>query len=63
MNDSGPVRVCARDEQWLVDYGSYVCGYYDTRAEALAIAIDAARDEHRELVVDAVAPMAPLQPA
>jgi hypothetical protein len=55
--------VCARDEQWLVDYGSYVCGYYDTRAEALAIAIDAARDEHRELVVDAVAPMAPLQPA
>ena len=53
MNEPGPIRVFPRDEKWLIDYGSYVCGYYVTRGEAIETAAHAAREEHRELVIDA----------
>jgi hypothetical protein len=54
VNESGPIRVFPRDAKWLIDYGSYVCGYYVTRGEAIETATQAARVERRELVIDAL---------
>jgi Uncharacterized protein conserved in bacteria (DUF2188) len=53
MADPTPIRVFAQDGRWLVDYGSYAHGYHTTRREAVESARRAARDEHREFVVDA----------
>jgi hypothetical protein len=51
-SESGPIRVFAKKGMWLVDYGSYAHGYHATREEAIATGTKAARDEHRELVID-----------
>ena len=56
MSESSPIRVFARDGRWLVDYGSYVCTYCSTRSQAVAAGTDAARDEHRGLVIDDAPP-------
>jgi hypothetical protein len=48
-----PVRVFFRGDKWLVDYGSYVPGRHLTRAEAIETATKDARDEGRDLVVEA----------
>jgi Uncharacterized protein conserved in bacteria (DUF2188) len=53
MSETDPIRVFPRDGKWLVDYGSYAHGYHETRREALETATRAARDEQRELTVDA----------
>ena len=55
MSESDPIRVHARDGRWLVNYGSYVQGYYDTRAEAIEVAKAAAFVEGRELTIEAEA--------
>ena len=55
MDETGPIRVFTRDDKWLIDYGSYAHGYYDTRSEAIETAADAARYERRELVIEAEA--------
>jgi hypothetical protein len=47
-----PIRVFVRRGEWLVDYGSYVHGQYETRAEAVEVATTAAKRELRELVVE-----------
>ena len=52
MSESDPIRVHARDGRWLVNYGSYIQGYYDTRAEAIKVATAAAFIEQRELTID-----------
>jgi hypothetical protein len=51
--ETDPIRVFARGGKWLVDYGSYAHGYHDSRREAIEAATLAARDERRELVIDA----------
>jgi hypothetical protein len=50
---SQPIRVFPRDGKWLVDYGSYVCGYHPTLAAAIEKATVAAQSEQRELLVEA----------
>lgn len=55
MSETGPIRVFARNDEWLIDYGSYAHGYYPSRGEAVHVARDAARAEHRTLVIEAVA--------
>ena len=55
-DESGPIRVFLRDGKWLVDYGSYAHGYHATRREAIETATRAARNEQRELTVEAVLP-------
>jgi hypothetical protein len=52
MSESDPIRVHAAHGQWLVDYGSYIQGYYDTRAEAIEVAKAAASVEQRELTIE-----------
>ena len=47
-----PIRVFRDREYWRVDYGSYMDGFYATRAEATAKATVAAAREHRELTID-----------
>jgi hypothetical protein len=56
MNETSPIRVFERNDEWLIDYGSYAHGYYPSRDEAVHVATDAARAEHRTLVIEAVAP-------
>jgi Uncharacterized protein conserved in bacteria (DUF2188) len=51
--ETDPIKVFPRDGKWLVDYGSYAHGYHQTREEALEKATRAARDEQRELTVEA----------
>jgi hypothetical protein len=53
MGETGPIRVFLRDGKWLVEYGSYAKGYHSTRRKAIQVATRAARDESRELVVEA----------
>jgi hypothetical protein len=48
-----PIRVFHEGAYWRVDYGSYMDGFYSTRAEATAKATVAAAREHRELTIDA----------
>ncbi len=55
MSKADPIRVLARDDKWLVDYGSYAHGYHLTRNEAIKTATDAAKHERRELVIEAKA--------
>jgi hypothetical protein len=50
---SAPIRVFQDAEYWRVDYGSYIDGFYATRAEAIATATAAAAREHRELNIEA----------
>ena len=52
VTDAGPIRVYARDGKWLVNYGSYVHGSYETRDEAIRVGTHAAFVEHRELKVE-----------
>ena len=47
------IRVFHDGEYWRVDYGSYMDGFYATRAEAKAKATAAATREHRELEIEA----------
>jgi hypothetical protein len=47
--------VFPKKDLWLVDYGSYAHGYHATREEAIATGTQAARDEHREFVVEELA--------
>ena len=54
-SEFGPIRVFAKKGMWLVDYGSYAHGYHATREEAVATGTKAARDEHRELVIEEAA--------
>jgi hypothetical protein len=49
-----PIRVFHDGKYWRVDYGSYMDGFYATRAEATGKATVAATREHRELTIDAV---------
>ena len=51
VTEAGPIRVYARDGRWLVNYGSSIRGAYDTRAEAVAVAMAAAFVERRELTI------------
>jgi hypothetical protein len=53
MPETDPIRVFARDGQWVIDYGSYAHGHHLTLSEAIETARRAARDEGRELVVEA----------
>jgi hypothetical protein len=55
MSETGPIRVFAGHDKWLIDYGSYAHGYHLSRNEAIDVATDAARDEHRSLVIEAAA--------
>jgi hypothetical protein len=54
-----PIRVFARDGQWVVDYGwdakadVPVRGYHDTRSAAIETATRSALYEHREFVMEA----------
>jgi hypothetical protein len=50
---SEPIRVFHEGDYWRVDYGSYMDGFYLTRAEATAKANVAATREHREVTIDA----------
>lgn len=52
MSESDPITVFFKGGKWLVGYGSYLHGYYETRAEAIEAATEAARQESRELVVE-----------
>ena len=47
----------ARNGKWLIDYGSYAQGWYQSRPEAIEVATKAAVHERRELTIerDAVA--------
>ena len=56
MSETDPIRVFERNDKWLIDYGSYAHGYYVSRREAIDVATDAARVEHRTLVIEAAAP-------
>lgn len=47
------IRAFPSGDRWLVDFGSYACGYYETRGEAVEAANCAAASEHRGLVVEA----------
>jgi hypothetical protein len=55
VSETDPIRVFARNDKWLIDYGSYAHGYYLSRGEAIHAATDAARVEHRTLVIEAAA--------
>jgi hypothetical protein len=48
-----PIRVFFRDDYWRVDYGSYVDGFHETRAEAVEMASAAAAREQRTLEIEA----------
>ena len=48
-----PIRVFPQNGQWVVDYGSYANGYHSSRRKAVETATKDARDECRELVVEA----------
>jgi hypothetical protein len=63
VSESDPIRVHAAYGRWLVDYGSYVQGYYDTRAEAIAVATNAARHERREITIEPEALAVGVEPA
>jgi hypothetical protein len=52
MTEADPIKVYARDGRWLVNYGSYVHGSYDTRSEAIKAAAAAALVEQRELTIE-----------
>ena len=52
MSESDPIRVHTAYGRWLVNYGSYVQGYYDSRAEAIEVAKAAAFVEQRELTIE-----------
>jgi hypothetical protein len=52
VSESDPIKVHPRDGRWPVNYGSYVQGYYDTRAEAIEVATAAAFIEQRELTIE-----------
>jgi hypothetical protein len=52
VSESDPIRVHAAYGRWLIDYGSYVQGYYETRAEAIEVATAAALAEGRELTIE-----------
>ena len=52
MSESDPICVHPRDGRWLVNYGSYIQGYYDTRSEAIEVATAAASNEQRELTIE-----------
>ncbi len=52
MSESGPIRVFPRDGRWVVDYGSYVSAYCETRSQAIVVGTEAARLEHRELLIE-----------
>ncbi len=52
MGETDPICVHPRDGNWLVDYGSYVQGYYETKAEAIDVAKAAAFVEQRELTIE-----------
>jgi hypothetical protein len=52
VSESDPIAVHTRGGRWLVNYGSYVQGYYETRAEATEVATAAARAEGRELTIE-----------
>ena len=51
--ETDPIRVFPRDGKWLVDYGSYAHGYHLNRRDAIETAKRAARDEQRELTIEA----------
>jgi hypothetical protein len=51
VSESDPIRVHERDGRWLVNYGSYIQGYFDARAEAIEVA-KAAFVEQRELTIE-----------
>jgi hypothetical protein len=46
-----PIRVYRREQEWLVDYGSYAHDYYPTRSQAVTAGEAGARREGRELSV------------
>jgi hypothetical protein len=50
---SAPIRVFHAGDYWRVDYGSYIDGFYATRAEAIATATAAATREDRDLKIEA----------
>lgn len=52
MSEADSIRVFPRDGRWIVDLGSSVWAYYDSRSQAIAAAAEAARDAHRGLVID-----------
>jgi hypothetical protein len=52
VSESDPIRVHPRDGRWLVNYGSYIQGYHDIRAEAIEVARAAAFVEQRELTIE-----------
>jgi hypothetical protein len=52
VSESAPIKVHPRDGRWLVNYGSYIQGYYDTRGEAIEVATAAAFVEGRELTIE-----------
>jgi hypothetical protein len=47
-----PIRVHARGDAWLVNYGSYAHGRHGTRDEAIKAALTAAVSENRELTIE-----------
>jgi hypothetical protein len=52
VSEADPIRVHTRDGRWLVNYGSYIQGYYDTRPKAIAVATAAALAEGRDLTIE-----------
>jgi hypothetical protein len=52
VSETDPIRVHPRGGRWLVNYGSYVQGYHETRAEAIEVATAAALVEGRELTIE-----------
>jgi hypothetical protein len=52
VSESDPICVHPRGGRWLVNYGSYIQGYHDTRAEAIEVATAAAFVEQRELTIE-----------
>jgi hypothetical protein len=55
MTEADPIRVYARNGMWLIDYGNYSQGWYQTRRVALKVATEAARVACRELTIEAKA--------
>jgi hypothetical protein len=44
--------VYARNGKWLIDYGSYAQGWYQSRREAIEVATKTAVHERRELTIE-----------
>ena len=53
MSQADPIKVYGRNGKWLISYGNYSQGWYDSRSEAIEVATAAAFIEGRELTIEA----------